>query len=207
MNRFATILAVIMLAVSFDAPMQIETANDMSAALEAEAIEMFGEVFMQNVPEARALADKIRASFPQNRLGETILPDFFGGLYINDDGILVVQTTTSDAMNRSAAEAQLFADIEGFNFILETVTFSERELRYIMDRITDFLRASTLDCEIAYSARFIYQDTPNNRVVVTLIIYNEEIITQFRNTVLDSPALYFRLNPGRPGFIHPPLIC
>ena len=65
----------------------------------------YGEEFFVNQDIASATAELILSSFPQDRMGVIIFPEFYGGMYIDSYGNLVLLVT------EGTAEGEALADI------------------------------------------------------------------------------------------------
>jgi len=141
-----------------------------------------------------------RANDVASPVGAMRYPDFIGGVYYNADGDLVVQIvdahTTKDSMRHAQA---LFGELlewrEGSILIVEYVEFSYNELYAAMDFLNAFFLANPGSPLVENVPAFAL-DTMNNRVVVELLVYTEEKIALFRETILDSPVITFRESAG-----------
>jgi len=161
--------------------------------LEAQKIEHFGEVFVTNIGNTLDLIDNIFASLPASRSGDSIFPDYFGGKYINDDGILVVQFTGNRIQATALSDdSETFGNLADEDVIIEHVTFSYNELNSILDYLAIPFTCNLPrpdDCVKNNFAAF-YDDIRNNRIVVELHDYNEYEAQRFRNYIIDSPAIH-----------------
>jgi len=164
--------------------------------VEAHVIEAFGREFMQNHRRSMDVAHMVFESFPRNRAGERMYPNNFGGLYIDDDGNLVILTVNSPMALMMDADALSFSNtlhdvlhVEA-GIAAKVVDFSFDEL---MEAI-NFLEWFKMEYpEIAFrNASTWYLDVVSNRVVVGLVDYTPEEIRLFRQEVLDSPVLTFK---------------
>ncbi|MCL2400456.1 MAG: S1 family peptidase [Defluviitaleaceae bacterium] len=144
--------------------------------------EEFGSEFLLNHDVSLTNAMDILNSFPQSRTGEIIYPDYFGGLYIDDNGNLVnlvVTETNFDNHVRRLSE----------NITIREVEFSYRELREIWEYITE--RIISRGDMIFYNTGGQFLDVSGNRIVVELIDYSENGIELFRELMIDSPVIQF----------------
>jgi len=160
------------------------------AMVEAQLIDQFGEKFVRNQESAVATVDEIYASFPMNRAGEHMYPDFFGGMYIDENGNLVVQIVSGSRSSEVVSMSDLNDDVT------EYVKFSRRELLEIQDFIFEFAVANSDYLEIAKSIVSVGLDCWNNSVEVGMRIVNEDTIAQFRENITDSSAVTFRESQG-----------
>jgi len=160
--------------------------NDMSTY--EQAIDYFGEDFVNNYRHSRAIADEIEDVF---LIGSP--PDFFGGMYFNDDGHLVVQIVRSYIANPSYEYTIFRNHLSANDVTIEYADFSHRELLRIMSRL-DILFVADDRPQVFNNVSSIGLGT--NSIRVSLIIYNEEEIALFREAVLDSPAIVFTESTG-----------
>ncbi|MCL1989221.1 MAG: S1 family peptidase [Firmicutes bacterium] len=159
--------------------------EDFLADVQNYLVEAFGVEFMQNQNESLKIHDEIMATFPQNRAGETVHPDFFGGVYINDAGILVTLLVETDTFTDSF-NARTFSELGS---LFRFVEFSYNELVADMEYIQ---RIAAADVQRVFSIANVFSlDIIQNRVVIYLHEYTPEQIELFRSTVLDSPTLHF----------------
>lgn len=139
-----------------------------------------------------------------------VYPEFYGGIYFNDDGrltVLIVETLveTDDAL-------YFLAQVEALGgAVVRYVEFSERDLRAAQDYIWG-QRGTNPAMENVRSSGL---DTIRNRVTVQLLYGDDEHIKEFRREVLDSPMLVFYgtrgtqmvfETPAPPLRVHPPLV-
>ena len=151
-----------------------------------------------NYASAHATAAELEAMFQKNSAGEPVPPDFFGGMYYNDDFYLVVQiveraTPSDPALHKRVKDFLAQHD----EIIAEHVIYSERELNAVMEVLDTFWTAdkkpAAFDNVDSYAL-----DTINNRVEVRLSVYNEEEVARFLATVLDAPEIVFLKSSGKP---------
>ena len=156
-------------------------------------VNKYGEDNLRNLGRARANADMIFSLSEEGIRGENIYPDFFGGMYINEDRNLVV-LVVDDMVSKSRASTDYirFSGMVGTadGIIVRSVDFTYNELNSAMEIIRDFRRVNP-DCEIIGNVVSNGVRPSRNRVVVRLRIYNEEQIARFRDTVSDSPIFTF----------------
>ena len=157
-------------------------------------LETYGEVYMQNLSVARSQVDKIHSSLPASRMGEIIYSDTSGGIYINDDGNLVV-LFTHKARERNVNINNYLGGLSADDVIIRYVEFSDYELNNVM-HILNTYRRNNPDCEITNNFNVFYTDTINNRVVVNLDEYSEDRIEEFKKNVLDTPIITFKESLG-----------
>lgn len=149
----------------------------------------FGAEFASNYFMSVEALNALKSSMPQDRFGNILYPSDFGGVYIDDQGVLVTLVVGTNTSRFDAA-------LSGFEVnIVREVDFSYGELRDTMDILRKTLLHNATDDIIANGW---YVDVKKNRVVVELVNYTPENIALFRNTVLDSPTLVFVACPGLP---------
>ena len=129
--------------------------------------------------------------------GDIIYPDYFGGMYINNDGNLVLLRVASAA--EPMPTFTYFADT-----LVRDVEFSFNELSAMMDFL-DATRSTNPEHFINLSSWGL--DTSVNRIVIRLLDYSAEAIDDFRssNEAFASNMLTFEQGeiawalPGPPG--------
>lgn len=163
-------------------------------SLREEFIAEFGEIYVYNQDRAVRAVDELMASLPRNRIGDVMYPEFWGGIYINDDGNLVVQLVPDMvARSRSAADTSTLGLIRSLAEI-EYVSYSYNYLVSIVNTIVEFLQQNP-DHEVVREFYFLYTDIIENTVVVELTTYSDELVSLFRDTIVDSSALFFKPAP------------
>jgi len=137
-------------------------------------LEAYGYEFVENYNLAFEMATELYDQLPVDRMGGVVYPDHFGGMYINDEGKLVILELVEDGA------------FDGFeDAVFKPAEFSYNELIATMD----FLDWAIAGVEPNASAWYL--DVINNRVVVELINYGSAEIAAFQDTVLDSPMIAF----------------
>ena len=142
-------------------------------------IESFGYEFVENYFQAKEMVSELYDGLPVSRMGDVMYPAYFGGMYINDDGELVILQVTDATLNEHTT-LDTFEDA-----VFKSAEFSYRELNAVMDLLNWRINGSEANAS-AWSL-----DVINNRVVVQLINYGADEIAEFRNTILDSPMVIF----------------
>lgn len=165
--------------------------DDFTTSIREYLISQYGEAFVQNHSEAIRTHSEMMNNLPKSRTGEVINPDSFGGFYIDDNGNLVILTVAS----KDDAYEDIFPDSR--NVGSRTVQFSYNELNNIIDILAEMIEDDDERERIFSIADSIALDIVGNRVEVRLIEYSQEQIELFRNTVFDSPALFFMQSFGR----------
>jgi len=98
------------------------------ASVDKLLVDTFGYEVVENVKRANYYGDIILESFPRNRLGEIIFPEFFGGEYINCDGYLVFNIV--NAIMTLDEASTMVTNLLGYNHsvILQPTSFSHNEI-------------------------------------------------------------------------------
>ena len=154
-----------------------------------------GEVFMENQWRSLHAFNDFMDNLAVNRRGEPEYPAFFGGVFLDNDGNLVVNVVESGA--RSAAASQEMGgmlDMEGTR--VQIVQFSYAELNAMMYWLADD-HLSNPDCDVRYNVTHFVLDTVQNRIVVGLYNYNAYSIAKFEYYVTGSPMFMFVESPLR----------
>lgn len=158
----------------------------------------FGIEFAQNYIISIGILDTIFSSFPMNRFGDTIFPNDFGGIYIDDNGnlhMLVVGSLNAAAFNLDSFTAIAAAQrSEGVN--VRVVEFPYNKLLEVMNLLNDLISRNFDLLPAAGNVRVWSVDVSGNRIVVELEDASEEMIELFRSTVFDSLVLEFRQLSG-----------
>ena len=161
---------------------------------------------MRNQSHAITIADYIYENFPGTGWPPAY-PDYFGGLYLNNEGNLVVLIVESHAGSDEVAEFLARVENAG-GAIVRHVEFSMSELLSIQDTLMYYFDRDHPASRIIRGSGL---DTMANRVNVYLLSQNEDDMNLFRSEIADSPAIIFHnmreieRNPSPPLRIHPPL--
>jgi len=93
---------------------EIMETEEWQKSSEEYYIEQYGENYME-IFERNALsadnADRIRQLFELDKNGEVIYPDFIGGIYINEDHLLVIQLVEKFVPDVKDAEYSLYTKV------------------------------------------------------------------------------------------------
>jgi len=146
---------------------------------------------IENISNARVIADAIDSQFPMGRDGRPIHPDFMGDMYFNEYGHLVIQIVESYGMSRSMVYDLFLRGFEADDVVIQFVEFSHNEIMRVFNFIVDYIDIYFNRTGEWNNFGSMYVDTINNRVVVGLEVFNEEMVNLFRETVIDSPVLIF----------------
>jgi hypothetical protein len=142
--------------------------------------------------------------FPAGLNRDYILPDFMGGLYINNEDNLVVQIVKANIPNEEQRSRVLYDEVLEVrsNIIIEYVEYSNNELYEVHNAVLSYMLINGNASNIIA----VFVDVTTNRVVVELAIYNEEEKKMFRSEVIDSELILLKKgelkittrNPGGP---------
>jgi len=160
---------------------------DFDAYIEQHLISTFGEEFMRNHDVAMEIAQDFYNNLSTTRDGTSEYPDYYGGMYLNDDGNLVFLIV--DGMRGEVSSSLARSS----DVIIEYVEFSHNELSHIQEVIVDFWVANWDDQNnsVAQNINTVIPDIINSVVTVYLSDISEEQIETFRKTVIDHTALVF----------------
>ena len=115
---------------------------------------------------------------------ETIYPDYYGGAYIDDDGLLVIWVKDNFDIPIILSENS--------SIIIKKALYSYNELSKIMDTIDEFKEQSHSLQNLISSNIYMWSlDEKNNRVEVCLKDCSPSAIEEFKRVVTDSPAVVF----------------
>ncbi|MCL2349905.1 MAG: S1 family peptidase [Defluviitaleaceae bacterium] len=169
--------------------------------------------FATNYIKSLAFIENLAQDFATDA-GQWEFPEYIGGIYINDDGVLVIQLTEGlNARSRDNAFATLSQYVDINNVLFGGVEFSYSELNNLLSHISSImlteynlyhyhLENNNPNFQRIMSAAGVATDI--NRVTVWIWDYSPEGIERFRREVTDSPAIVFKPSEGhsipfRPG--------
>ena len=160
--------------------------------IDAEVDAVHGENFSANQRMAMHQFELIEEGFMRARDGSIIHPDFYGGLAVDTDGmpvIFIVESKLEEAYNHDTLSILLET---GLRYRYVDVSYDELAATVSDISTITFERYTLYGCIYSYNVSTIFTDMRNNRVVVTLIEYNDHMIEGFRRYVYDSPILVLR---------------
>ena len=161
---------------------------------------------MQNQSRALITAEYIYDMFPGTGWPPAY-PDYFGGLYLNDDGNLVVLIVESYAGSDDVADFLNRVQNAG-GAIVRYVEFSMSKLLSIQDTLIYYFDR---DHPASRVLRGSGLDTVANRVNVYMLSHSDDDMALFRSEIANSPAIVFHnvrteeRRPSPPLRVHPPL--
>ena len=144
------------------------------------------EEFLYNHEQSVALRQYINVMFTQRNI--LTHPQYFGGMYINDDGLLVVMISESYARDDEAIAFLARAEDAG-GAIIRYVQFPYNILRDLSQQLGRTLSSLPTNHPLALNVFSHWVDTRNNRVKVLLFDDSPQHKAQFRTDLLDSSAI------------------
>ena len=176
--------------------LQLENIDYGALAIEAFIAE-YGIERWENHQRAVSNIDKIRDSFPQTRMGETIYPSYFGGFYIDDDDNLVtlmvniIVPFNADPEYMLGLETMLGIKNNERGTIIRQVEFSYADLNAKSYYLHHFALYNPENRAISNASSW-FLDIVGNRVVVNLVEFSNEYINLFQSEIIDSPIIIFQ---------------
>ncbi|MCL2566330.1 MAG: S1 family peptidase [Defluviitaleaceae bacterium] len=197
-KRIISVLLTIILTISLATPAVAQEVyrDDLAytqarAMFEANIAQEFGVEFAHNYVRAREVADRLIGSFPVDRVGNFIFPADFGGAFIDSNGKLNLLVVGTGADNFSGSNSFFTINQRDDSLIVGEARFSYNELREVMKTLNDLIPRKFESVLAVGNVTSLYVDVINNRVVVNLVDFSDEMIELFRNSVFDSPVLSF----------------
>lgn len=147
----------------------------------------------QNNQIALELHDKLMNYFSEDWMEREsdpdLYPDYYGGSFIDNNGIFVIAVTQNDENIKALLKQALESD----NFKVESVRYSYKEMLRVMDSIDEFLVNNSIPDDHIVLANFAgaYPDVMENRVKVLLNEVNQNIINSFKRDVTNSQLVIF----------------
>jgi len=188
-KTICTILVAVLAISSFTV-----RANESTVVYNDSIAAEFGREFAYNYAQALDIIAVFYESLPTNRAGRTLYPDNFGGLYINENGELVVLLVEDYQGIAASVATYTFTDA---NANIRTVDFSYNELREAFDFL-DYFIPNAGDNLAAANVNGITFDVKSNLLLVSLVIYNDHKVSMFTEMVIDAPFIVFHESPGIP---------
>lgn len=168
-------------------------SNDIDISLKEYLGENYKERIRKNSTSAKNI-EKIESMFSKEEVDFNVnkYPNYIGGLYIDDqDDNIVIQIVRKNipSATKSMNEYNLYSDILSIdkNAKIKYVDYSYNEISEVIEFLADYY---SNNYENGYIDGY-YDDIMNNRVVVELKNYSEEVIDNFKKNVTDSPLIHF----------------
>jgi len=96
-------------------------------AMNEMIVELYGHEFMMNHSRSRELIHDFYHSLPRNRMGAFTYPEQFGGMYINDNGVLVLLTVDTPFLARTSLMPEVFSNASAYSGIESRQVKSRRQ--------------------------------------------------------------------------------
>ncbi len=141
---------------------------------------------------ASELAQRLEKSFATevtpNYVGEKNYPDYYGGVFLDQNQFLIVLVKGNCGFYRPELERR----VGGSNFIIRPCDYSMNELLEVYDELNRYLTAHQAFCTdtLHYYGHGIRTDL--NRVSVHLGDCSPASISKFKATVMDDDRLIFK---------------
>ena len=185
-NRFVAVGLLVMI---------MGCASSCKAQHRGEANEAEVELSAETVPDkTMQLYENLMASFSDDweevEPAPEAYPAYYGGVFISNDGQLVVMMTEDNEANR----ADINARIGSSNFETEVCEYSYREMMEVMNRIDSFLSNPDIDAKHPVIDNFSgsLADVLENRVVVHLRDVSPNVLSAFIRDVSDADCIVFK---------------
>ena len=161
-------------------------ATDNGAIDESDRIE--------NERRSLAIFDDINAQFPADSSGQPVYPDYWGGVYLDDNGRLTILMAETESPEAREFIAGLDKWVQ-----VKTAEYTDQELNDLMNWLNE--RSD----KVGEFAMSWWLDAIGNRVQVDMIRYTDEEIARFRAEVIDSPMISLRDPRADSGGVSNPL--
>lgn len=139
---------------------------------------------------ANELYENLMSAFNQQstRSSESLVyPDYYGGAFINDDGILVVYTKDNIS---SKSQGEITRAIGTNHYIVKSCNYSYNQLNHIMDIIDDKVFNETSMVKFS-NVLYAAIDDENNCIVVGLKEFSASAIEDFKSMISNSECIKF----------------
>lgn len=135
-------------------------------------------------------------SFPKNKKGENIYPDYYGGIYINDNDDLVLQIIKKNIPDEASLEYNKYKEILSINkdIIIEYVNNSYNDLENEIAKIA--VNIDNTDV-ISY-----YIDILNNNIVIEVETSIEKL-QNIKNNISNSKLITFKNGEKNVAYLSP----
>ena len=140
------------------------------------------EIQTQSIQQYSSLLDSFGDSHKMN------YPDYYAGAYLNEEGKLVIKTTTSS----TSARRSIRSATKNENVIFEDAEYSYAELTELKDAIFEYMEDHSTKGRLPIRGCGI--DDELNRVIIFIEEMTDEKIAAVK-AVVDSPAIQFTSIP------------
>lgn len=149
----------------------------------------------KNQVQAIELSQKLNESFAisPTRALTPIYPDFYGGMFINDDGILTILVVGDTIEYKNNFTQRMQSN----NYILQRCQYSYATLKNIMDQLNEFvLNPNNVVVVNDLKIEGFCIVDQNNHIAIQIQNCTEEKVARFKDLVMNSPALVFENSNG-----------
>jgi len=182
-------MAAIDAATTLEELAEMQITLEELLAIDAQVDAVHGENFSANQRVARPQLCLIEDGWMRARDGSFMYPDFYGGSGFDYDGKLIIFIVESQL--EQAYNHEVIGDLLKAGERYRLVEYSFVELFAVQDAINEIAFGQRDWCMYSYNLAFVSAWVLTNRVVVSLVEYNEDMVAGFRRYVYDSPMLIF----------------
>lgn len=129
-----------------------------------------------------SFAPKVTRSYVE----EMNYPDYYGGVFLNEDGELVVLTKGDCELYRQELTTRATSD----NFTLKPCDYSLNELLEVIDELNQYMENNRSACEELQFYGFGLR-TDLNRISIKIGNCSPESINKFKSSVMDDSRIFF----------------
>lgn len=186
------LLFVLIIPLTFISAFSDANASVVDPALREYLGDNYREKIIKNSLSAKKIND-IELLISKSKFTKDNYPTFIGGLYIDDsDNNVVIQLVKNNITtfnSKYSDEYELYSKILdiGSDAKIEYVNYSYNDINNVINVLENYYSNNYEDGLIdGY-----YDDIINNRVVVELKNYSEDVISDFKKYISDSDLIYF----------------
>lgn len=164
-------------------------------SVEKDYSEYYGKNWKEKIKKngiASDNAEKIRKLYQNYGEEDVSFPNYIGGIYINQNDDLVIQIVKKNLPKSNSIEFKKYNEMLGIdeNAVIDFVNFSDEEINSVYAEALEKIQKDNLFKKIGISKMYI--DTINNNIVVELLNYCDDTISEFKNKVFDSEIITFK---------------
>lgn len=162
------------------------TACSQDPLLDESEVDMSSKVELNGQELANNLLASFRNSITRN--GDAIYPDYYGGMYLSDDGSLTILTVSDDTiLYRKEFEQRC----KGDNFKLKSCKYSLNELNDGIEVIKDKISSSGQSLIKELTIKSFWISDKDNDLHIGLSDCSSDKINEFKTIFGDLPNLVF----------------
>lgn len=139
------------------------------------------------------LLGSFKSSVSRSLSNDLMYPDYYGGMYIDEFGVLNILVKDELSLTRSVVTNI----IDSEDVILHSCLYSYSELRDVLKCI-DTYNLENLDSEVCKNFKSAKLDDRNNRIVIELRDCSSDRVLDFKNSVINSPMIVFEQSLNEP---------